>query len=469
MRYNLPPPRGKRVALPIRIVETWLAPITLNCRDLELTAPVAQGHGARTTIYYALRDFASGGPMLPGDSSPTEGADSANAESLSAAMHRQNWEIRAFIDHFPGVISRFDRQLRHLFVSRQIESRTGLKAEDFIGKTWRELGMQPELIDHWEPVVTQVFVSGQPADLKFSMPSPIGTVYYETRLFPDFGPDGTVETVFGMSRDITEETLAQRQLSESEERFRLAFEASPIGMVLSNDALKYIKANSAFCQMLGYTPEELTQLSPVDIIYPEDLLEGRDLSSRLVAGELSSYTRQKRYIAKDGGLVWTRSTVTVLRNAEGRPLFGLGMIEDISEQLEQRGRTGPVSRAIGRVAALADAKRWTNRKNRSAWRNGWPRSAHWPGESCTKSTIRSAPYCWAVETAQYGSDRRGREALSRSLKSIRDDAVRTGRIVKNVLSFVREQTVDKTPTSLNEVSEKRWNECVPPPKPEGQS
>jgi PAS domain S-box-containing protein len=386
---------------------------------------------------------------LPGK----EGADAANASGHSAVSLRQEAVISAFINHFPGVIARIDRDLRHLYVSQQIESRTGLKPEAFIGRTWRDLAMPSGLIAQWELVFKQVLATGAPANLEFAMDSPMGVLYYDVRLFPEFDAAGAVESVFSMSLDVTEKVRAERQRSESEERFRLAFESCPIGMVLTNDTFKYIKANAAFCEMLGYTQEELAQLTPLDIIYAEDLIEGRELSIRLMAGELTSYTRNKRYIAKDGRLIWTRATTTVLRNADGHALFGLGMIEDIRESLAQeaelaRNREQLEDLLRSRTQALHESQKSLRLAERLA------SIGTLAGGIVHEINNPIGAILLGVETAQHALSVGDADALTRTLKSIQEDAIRTGRIVKNVLSFVREQTIDKTRASLNDVTRK---------------
>jgi len=388
--------------------------------------------------------------MQPENSPASDSGDADTPEQAASVIRRREAQFRAFIEHFPGVISRFDRQLRHLFVGGQIEANTGLKPSDFIGKTWRDLGMPIELITQWEEVVGQVFSTGKQAELHFSMAIPNGTAYYQSRLFPEFGADGSVESVFCMSREVTEETRAQRHLSESEERFRLAFESSPIGMVLSNDTLKYVKANAAFCQMLGYTKAELMKLTPLDIIYAEDIVEGRELSSQLISGEITAYTRQKRYIAKDGRLIWTRSTITILRDSDQRALYGLGMVEDISQQLQNEAE---LARYREQLEESLQARTKALEKSQKALRLAERLASLGTVAGGIVHEINNpiGAIMLAVESAQAaladGDDAR----LAMCLKSIGEDIVRTGRIVHNVMSYVQEQAVEKAPTSLNEV------------------
>ncbi|HEY2840063.1 MAG TPA: ATP-binding protein [Pirellulales bacterium] len=255
------------------------------------------------------------------------------------------------------------------------------------------------------------------------------------------------------AKEGAEDATADRRDDVSGERFRLAFEACPIGMVLTNDELRYVKANAAFCQLLGYTQDELAQLTPIDITYPEDLAEGRELTNRLVSGDLTTYTRNKRYIAKDGRLIWTRATVTALRDANARPLFGLGMIEDITQNLENEAELARHREQLedllrSRTHALDQSQKALRLAERLASIGALA------GGIVHEINNPIGAILLAVESAMQAQTAGEAEAMTRCLKSIQEDAIRTGRIVKNVLSFVREQTVDKTAASLSDVVRK---------------
>src|SRR5690606_11432212 len=116
-------------------------------------------------------------------------------------------------------------------------------------------------------------------------------------------------------------------------RFRNIVDNVPIGVVYSDLPGRVIQANPRFCELTGYSEDELLELSPHDYTHPEDIAEDVELTSRLVLGEIPMYRRQKRYVAKDGTLVWVRATVTLLRDALGQPWRIVGVVEDITEHL----------------------------------------------------------------------------------------------------------------------------------------
>ena len=134
----------------------------------------------------------------------------------------------------------------------------------------------------------------------------------------------------GVFRDITERKQAEEKLRRNEERFRKIFEDGPIGMVIVNMEHRFVKLNTAFCQMLGYTASELMGLTVTDISYPDDMPKNREYVKQTLNGEIPFYQMEKRYIRKDKQLVWGHLTVSILHNATGEPIYLLGKIEDIT-------------------------------------------------------------------------------------------------------------------------------------------
>ena len=124
---------------------------------------------------------------------------------------------------------------------------------------------------------------------------------------------------------------AEAALRESEERFRRLFEESPLGVALAGKDYRFLKVNSALCRIVGYAEAELTQMSFWDITHSDDLEVNRELAGRLFRREIPSVRLQKRYVRKDGEIIWVNLTACVIRDAEGLPWYGLAMIEDITE------------------------------------------------------------------------------------------------------------------------------------------
>jgi len=125
---------------------------------------------------------------------------------------------------------------------------------------------------------------------------------------------------------------AEEALRESEERFRAAFEDAPIGMALVNSDHKIFRANRALSGMLGYSPNELSDLCIDELGLPEEMEEASSLLKQLFSGEINGYQLERRYRNKKRHVIWINLIGRAVRNADGKILYGLVMAENISER-----------------------------------------------------------------------------------------------------------------------------------------
>ena len=124
--------------------------------------------------------------------------------------------------------------------------------------------------------------------------------------------------------------VEKQHIVESESRFRSALEYSAIGMALVSPEGKWLQVNQALCKLLGYPPERLYRLTFQEITHPDDLNADLSQLHDLLDGHISSYTMEKRYIRSDGQTVWALLAVSLVRDAEGQPLYFISQVEDIS-------------------------------------------------------------------------------------------------------------------------------------------
>ena len=148
---------------------------------------------------------------------------------------------------------------------------------------------------------------------------------------------GQLVGVTSITRDITEKIQSDKTLMESEARFRRIFENSPFGMALSTPGGIMKVVNPHLARMLGYAPYELAGRSFAEITYPEDVPANVDGLQRMIRGEIPTYEMEKRYLHKDGRIVWAHMIVTLLgKDKVDEDLFFLAMVEDITEKKKVR-------------------------------------------------------------------------------------------------------------------------------------
>jgi PAS domain S-box-containing protein len=133
-------------------------------------------------------------------------------------------------------------------------------------------------------------------------------------------------------RDISDRKQAASALRASEEQFRRAFEDSGVGKLLTGLDGRLLRVNRAFARMLGYTVEELQSLKFAAVTHPDDVASNIEVMNRLQSGTEGSARFEKRYLRKDGSVVWADMSVVLLRDADGRPHHFVADVHDISDR-----------------------------------------------------------------------------------------------------------------------------------------
>jgi diguanylate cyclase (GGDEF)-like protein/PAS domain S-box-containing protein len=141
-------------------------------------------------------------------------------------------------------------------------------------------------------------------------------------------PDGSPDYFIAMVQDVSGRRAAEQQ-------FRTTFEQATVGIVHTTLDDCYLLANKRFCGMLGYSQEEIRGMRTSDVVHPED--KGKDLLQRqqLLSGEINSFSGEKRYRRKDGSLIWVNRTVSLARDEDGKPLYLIRVVEDITRRKEE--------------------------------------------------------------------------------------------------------------------------------------
>lgn len=188
--------------------------------------------------------------------------------------------------------------------------------------------------DDLDRVVQQFLTISSAFELEYRIIHPDGSVRWVwDRGFPIFDDRGILTQTVGITTDITDRKQAEEDLQDREEQLRTMVEVSPIGISwLDLKTLYYAKCNPAYCRMMGYTEAEITQRSLADLSHPDDLNADLANVQLLLKGSAQHFHMEKRFLRKDGSLLWATLTCVFIYDQDGNPRYSLGFNEDITDR-----------------------------------------------------------------------------------------------------------------------------------------
>ena len=148
-------------------------------------------------------------------------------------------------------------------------------------------------------------------------------------------------------------------LRESEGQLRALFEQAAVGMAVVDPATgRFRQANAKYCEITGYGASELLGMTFGDVTHPEDRVADRDRYDRLASGAAREYSQEKRYVRKDGRVIWVHVAVGMVRDAQGRAVQSVGVIQEITEQKRAADALRESKERLSRSQAIAHLGSW---------------------------------------------------------------------------------------------------------------
>src|SRR6516162_3509567 len=268
------------------------------------------------------------------------------------------------------------------YFSTQWTEHTGVPEPDLLGWRWLEV-LHPDDREPTRQFWTESVAGRRPYDVEYRVRRSDGVYrWFKTRGSPIRDSEGNIVKWFGTCTDITDLRQTEEALRASEERFRGTFENAAVGIAHRDATGRFLRVNEKFCDILGYTREEMLQKTVRDITHPDDLGASIDALTALWQGESPTLGLEKRYVRKDGSPVWGELFASLQRDAAGKPAYDISIINDISERkrLEEELRASEERRRLildnahdAFVAMSADGRiaEW-NRQAEVTF--GWPRA-----------------------------------------------------------------------------------------------
>ncbi len=188
-------------------------------------------------------------------------------QAVEALRERESM-YRALVAGLPDVVKRFNKELRHLFISENVEALSGIPASEYIGKTHKEVGFPDDHCMFWEAALENVFRSGEPFETEFSFQGKPGEVLVNWRLIPELDDKGRTNTVLTISRDITE----HRKLEQDYQTlFREMLDGFALHEIILNDRgepadYRFLMVNPAFERLTGLTLDWVKNKTVLEIL-----------------------------------------------------------------------------------------------------------------------------------------------------------------------------------------------------------
>ncbi len=259
------------------------------------------------------------------------------ADDLAFALHkleaeRQLRRLERVVSTISQPMSFVSKNYRYLAVNdiyaelydAGADQIVGSSVADFCGQAVFDAGIKPQL---------DRCLAGETVRYEVQVDFPgKGTRWMEMEYTPYRDENGEITGVVSHGLDITERKRAERELRESEARFRLTFDRSPIGAAIVSTDFTFQDVNAELCRISGYTKQELVGSPITKLVHPDDVAEDMERGNQLVMSQVDRYDREERCIRKDGQIIWIRLSVNVVRGtAAGSPHF-LTKVQDITER-----------------------------------------------------------------------------------------------------------------------------------------
>ena len=264
------------------------------------------------------------------------GTDVTERMEAQAALKSALVEYQFILDNAPVGISKVvDR--KQVWVNRKTEEIFRYQKEDLESQTTRKLYPSDHAYQALGLEAYPVLARGQVFETEQELVRSDGAKVFVRYLGKDIDPPDPSRGTLWILEDITERKRVEAELRESEERFHTVFDQAAVGIARVDTGGHFVEVNRKLCDILGFTTDELLAMTFQEITHPDDLPRDLVQVGKMMAGEISSYSIEKRYRHKSGRFVWGSLTLTLTRQADHTPKYCIAVVEDIQKRKEVEG------------------------------------------------------------------------------------------------------------------------------------
>jgi PAS domain S-box-containing protein len=251
--------------------------------------------------------------------------------SMEKKLRESEGRLRLITDALPALIGYVDENRNYAFTNKTHKIWNDRSRRRIQSKHMRDV-LGEEVYREIAPYVDRA-LSGETVEYEASLAFRDGVRRHVSTVYvPDSEEKNRVKGFALLGNDITERKEMEESLRESEERFRRTFDQAPIGAAMVGLDGRYLKVNREMSRILGYSERELTSMGYLDITHSDHAGTDRENIAKLASGDLDHYQTDKRYVRKDGSFIWGRTSIRMVCDTDGKPLYFLPMTEDITDR-----------------------------------------------------------------------------------------------------------------------------------------
>lgn len=248
------------------------------------------------------------------------------------ALHKSEFRFRQIYDNAPVMMHSIDKNGVVRNLNRKWLAAMGYTRDEVIGRSIAEV-MTPKSAETLRKILPKFWQDREAADCSYQYIRKDGTIL-DVLLDSVVTDDPTWgEVSLSVVRDVTAQKQAEAALRDSEQRFRALFEQAAVGVALIDTRTgQFVKMNQRYCDIVGYTGDEMGQLTFQEITHPEDVEIDLKNMKLLRQGEITESSVEKRYYHKNGGTVWVNLTISPLWAFGEEPNYHIAVVQDITER-----------------------------------------------------------------------------------------------------------------------------------------
>ncbi len=264
--------------------------------------------------------------------------------------------LRQLVDNIPAIVSYWDRDLRNVIANRAFVDYFGLTPAEMAGRHLRDL-LGEELYE-LNRADLEAVLRGEQREFERAFQDRDGrTRYMQTAFVPEV-VDGRVVGFYGFGSDLTARVEAEQARDDAVRLLRVTMDNAPIGQAIADMSLRAQYVNPAFCEMAGYSADELVGVNFRDFVHPDDVETAKAEFDALKNAPQSHLATELRVVGRDGSVRWVQRNAVVVPGAHGSEDLIIGQFQDITDrkaaeaELARLAVTEPLTGLLNRQAFL---------------------------------------------------------------------------------------------------------------------